>query len=404
MTDIHYIPRPLYMTRVRPFIDQQLIKVFVGQRRVGKSYVMHQVADEIKQSVPHANIIYIDKERLEFSVITNEHTLYQYVCDHLQGDRNYLFIDEVQDIDHFQLALRSLLNERKCDIYCSGSNARILSGELATYLSGRNVSIHIHALNFTEFLTFYQLEPTRESLRLFLSIGGMPYLVNLPAGRDIAFEYLRNVYSTILLKDVVAHHSIRDVTFLENLCRFLADNVGSLFSVKNISDYLKSQHINKPVTTIQSYLQAMADAFLIYKVQRADVQGLRIFEIGEKYYFEDSGIRSALRNTDMQADINKQMENVVYHELLCRGYQVYVGRQQDKEIDFVALRNEERIYVQVAYLLNSENTIKREFGNLSSIPDNYPKYVVSMDDYPVTSSYPGIRQMHLLDFLTSSRL
>ncbi|MBQ9230140.1 MAG: ATP-binding protein [Prevotella sp.] len=397
-----YIPRPLYMEKVKPYINKDLIKVFLGQRRVGKSYVMRQVADEIQKDNVTANIIYIDKERLEFSDIIDEKTLYQFVCEHLCGQSNYLFIDEVQEIKNFQLALRSLLNERKCDIYCSGSNAFILSGELSTYLSGRSISIHVHALNYMEYLQFYHMEPSRDSLRSFLLRGGMPYLVNLPDRREVIFEYLRSVYSTILLKDVVAHQSIRDVPFLEDLCQFLADNVGSLFSVKNISDYLKSQHISKSVSTIQNYLQALADAFLIYKVPRAEVQGMRIFEIGEKYYFEDFGIRNALRQIDIQVDISKLMENAVYAELQSRGYQVYVGRTQEKEVDFVAIRNGERVYVQVTYLLNSEKTIEREFGNLASIKDNYPKYVVSMDEYPVSQPYQGIVQLHLQDFLTKS--
>ena len=200
----------------------------------------------------------------------------------------------------------------------------------------------------------------------------------------------------------MAHQSIRDVPFLENLCQFLADNVGSLFSVKNISDYLKSQHISKPVSTIQNYLKTLTDAFLIYKVPRAEVQGLRIFEIGEKYYFEDFGIRNALRQIDVQVDINKLMENAVFTELLSRGYQVYVGKRQEKEIVFVAIRDQERVYIQVAYLLNSEKVVEREFGNLADIKDNYPKYVISMDEFPVAQPYPGIIQLHLQDFLTAN--
>ncbi len=402
MEKYDYIPRPHYIDKVKPYIDKDIIKVFLGQRRVGKSYVMRQVADEIQKNRPTANIIFIDKERLEFSDISDEKSLYQYVCDHLSGNNNYLFIDEVQEIKNFQLALRSLLNERKCDIYCSGSNAYILSGELATYLSGRSISIHVHALNYQEYLQFYHMEPSRDSLRSFLLRGGMPYLVHLPDQREVIFEYLRSVYSTILLKDVVAHQSIRDVPFLENLCQFLADNVGSLFSVKNISDYLKSQHISKPVSTIQNYLKTLTDAFLIYKVPRAEVQGLRIFEIGEKYYFEDFGIRNALRQIDVQVDINKLMENAVFTELLSRGYQVYVGKRQEKEIDFVAIRDQERVYIQVAYLLNSEKVVEREFGNLADIKDNFPKYVISMDEFPVAQPYPGIIQLHLQDFLTAN--
>ena len=321
-----YIPRPLYSKRMEPFIDKALIKVITGQRRIGKSYILLQISDIIRRAKPTSNFIYIDKELLEFSLLKNEADLYAYVKQKSDGRFNYLFIDEVQEIENFQLALRSLLNEGGYDIYCTGSNAKILSGELATHLAGRYVEFHVHSLSYAEFLAFHHLNDSTDSLRKFLMFGGMPYLHNLPLEEDIIFEYLRNVYSTILLKDVVSRESIRNVAFLENLAAYLADNAGSLFSAQNISKFLKSQHINMPVQTILNYLKALCNSFFIYKIQRMDIQGMKLFEIGDKYYFEDLGIRNAIRRSDYRRDINKWMENVVCIDLLRAGYQVYVGK------------------------------------------------------------------------------
>ena len=396
----NYIPRPLYLKRIEPFIDKALIKVITGQRRIGKSYMLLQLADVIRQKKPNANLIYIDKEQLAFSDIKTETELYRYVTGHLKKDGvNYLFVDEVQEISNFQLALRSLLNEEACDIYCTGSNARMLSGELATHLAGRYVEFHVHSLGYDEFLTFNGLNDSQDSLRKFLIVGGMPYLHHLSMDENVIFEYLRNVYSTILLKDVVSRENIRNVSFLENLVMYLVDNTGALFSAQNISKYLKSQHINIPTQSILNYLKALCNSFFIYKVQRADTQGLKIFEIGEKYYFEDLGIHNAIRHFDYRRDINKLMENVVCMDLMRAGYQVFVGKNGNKEIDFVGLKGDHRLYIQVAYLLPDEQTVQREFGNLLEIPDNYPKYVVTMDEMQCGGNYQGIKQVHLRDFL-----
>lgn len=395
-----YIQRPLYTQRIEPFIDKSLIKVITGQRRIGKSYILLQIADSIRGIKPNANIVYIDKELLEFSQMKNDLDLYQYVRSQIaENTSNYLFIDEVQEIEKFQLALRSLLNEEICDIYCTGSNAKILSGELATHLAGRYIEFHVHSLSYAEFLVFHHLPDTQESLRKFLLLGGMPYLYHLPLDENIIFEYLRNVYSSILLKDVVSREGIRNVSFLENLVGYLADNTGSLFSAQNIYKYLKSQHINMPVQTILNYQKALCNSFFVYKIQRMDIQGMKIFEIGDKYYFEDLGIRNSIHRSDYRKDINKWMENAVCIELLRSGYQVYVGKNGNKEIDFIACKGEQRIYVQVAYLLPDENTAQREFGNLLAIPDNYPKYVVTMDEMTSGGNYQGVKQVHLREFL-----
>lgn len=396
------IKRTSYIDKIKPFIGKDLIKILTGQRRVGKSYLLKQLIQEIKETRSSVNIIYIDKELDEFSLITDSKNLHEYVVEHLlDGKENYLFIDEVQEIDSFQLCLRSLLNQKKCDIYCTGSNAAMLSGELATKLAGRYIEFSVHGLSYQEFLIFNQLNDNTESLNLYLTLGGMPYQYNIGINQSIVFEYLKNLYASILLKDVVSRGGIRNVSLLENLVMYLADNVGSLFSAQNISKYLKSQQIMLPTQSVINYLKVLSNAYFVHKVLRADINGLKIFEIGEKYYFEDLGLRNSIRPFNYTRDIGKLMENVVYLHLLRNGYQVYVGKSGDKEIDFMAEKDGERIYVQVAYLLYDEKTIQREFGNLAEIPDNYPKYVVSMDEIKPNNTFKGIKQMHLREFLLS---
>jgi uncharacterized protein len=399
-----YIKRPNYSNRIIPFINKQLIKVLTGQRRVGKSFVLYQLMDEIKKRDKKANIIYINRELEEFLFIQDNRDLNSYLkAKLLEEKNNYLFIDEIQEIKNFQLSLRSLLAKSSCDIYCTGSNANMLSGELATTLAGRYIEFHIHALSFREFVLFHQLENNFEALMKYLQFGGMPYLNNIGFQDNLPFEYLRNVYSTILLKDVVARENIRNISFLENLVTYLCDNVGSLFSASNISKFLKSQRIHiSPQLTI-NYLKALANAYFVYKVSRTEVGGLKIFEIGEKYYFEDLGLRNAIRGFNQRADMHKLLENAVYINLIQQGYRVFVGKLGNKEIDFVADRSGKKLYVQVALTITDQQTEHREFGNLLLIEDNYPKYVVTLNDTIIGNDYQGIKHLNLLEFLNEEK-
>jgi len=395
-----YIPRPIYTERIKPFIDKEIIKVISGQRRVGKSYILFQLIEDIKKANPQANIIYINKELKPFTFIIDDDILYKYVKENLKVEsQNYLFVDEIQEIVHFEKALRSLLAENCCDIFCSGSNANMLSGELATFLAGRYIEFPIHSLGYDEFLNFFQLENSTENLNKYLTVGGMPYLKVIGLDEFSVFEYLRNVYASILLKDVVARERIRNIHFLESLIEFLADNVGNLFSANNIAKYMKSQRTTVSTQAVLNYLKPLSNAFFVYKVSRFDINRLKIFEIGEKYYFEDLGLRNCIRGFDSRKDINKVMENAVYLHLIRMGFRVYIGQLGTMEIDFVADKDGKTIYVQVAYMLTDENTINREFGNLLKISDNYRKYVVTMDEYNAGKNYNGIEQMHLKDFL-----
>lgn len=392
------IKRPQYIEKIIPFIGKNLIKVFIGQRRVGKSFLLFQVINYIQDKYQNATIIYINKEDLQFSEIDNAVKLQDYILKNKsKTEKTFVFIDEIQDIKEFEKALRSLLLYQDLDIYCTGSNANLLSSDIAGNLSGRFIEIIVYSLSYTEFLNFHQIEDSQESVELYLKFGGLPYLKHLELKDDIAFEYLKNVYSTIIYRDIVNRYSVRNTTFLEQLVLFLADNTGSLFSAKKISDFLKSQKVNIAPNQVQVYIQHLVNAFIIHKVPRYDILGKRIFEIGEKYYFENLGIRNGIWGYRLE-DRAKIVENAVYNHLLFKGYSVTVGNVGDKEIDFIAEKNAEKIYIQVALTLTEEKTIEREFGNLKAIPNHFPKIVVTLDTFS-GASYEGIKAIDLRTFL-----
>lgn len=395
------IDRPSYTERILPFVNKNIIKVLTGQRRVGKSCILRQLYQHILQTSPESNVMYINKELEEFAFLHTHEDLSLYVSERLKPSvQNYLFIDEVQDITGFEHALRSLQASDSCDIFITGSNATMLSSELSTYLSGRYIEFRISGLSYLEFLQFHHLTDSTESLRNYLTFGGLPYLSNLPLQQEIVFEYLRNVYSTIILKDVVKRERVRNIDFLETLASYTADNVGSLFSANNISKYLKSQHVNMGTLQVINYLRALQNAFLIHKVRRVDVSGLKVFEIGDKYFFEDLGLRNCNLGFNMQRDINKLIENAIFLHLSQKRYEIFTGQiSGGREIDFVARKNDEIMYIQATYLMSDEATSKREFGNLEAIRDNYPKYVVSLDEWTSGSCVNGINHIHLADFL-----
>lgn len=394
------IYRPQYLEKIKPFINKDIIKVLTGQRRVGKSYVLLECINYIKSEKPDANIIYIDLDDINFLHIKNANDLHEYVKKRLEfGKTNYLFIDEVQDIDGFENVLRSYVANGTCDIYITGSNAKMLSGELATYLSGRYVEIPIHALSYKEFLQFHKLGDSDETLRKYLTYGGLPYLIHLKLKDEIVFEYLKNVCSTILFKDVLQREKLRNAVFLETLATYVAGNTGNIFSANNISKYLKSQNTKINVPQIINYLQAFSNAHLIHKVPRAEIEGMRVFEVGEKYFFEDLGLRNTLVSFDFSKDIGKLIENAVYNHMARLGWKIFVGRIGEHEIDFVCTKRDKKIYIQAAYLTHDEESRKREFGNLRRIKDNYPKYVVSLDPLLTSSNSQGIAHVHLRKFL-----
>lgn len=395
-----YIRREMYEAKIRPFIGKDLIKVIVGQRRTGKSYFMFQVMDLVKLQEPDIQILYINKEDLAFDSIKTYSDLVAYAEGSIKKDRKTaIFIDEIQDIHEFEKALRHFHTTGMWDVYCTGSNAKLLSGELSTYLTGRYIEITMYCLSYPEFLLFHSMENTPENFAKYLRYGGLPYLTNLPLEENIVFEYLKNIYTTILYKDIISRYNIRNPAFLERLVIFIADNIGNVFSAKKISDYLKSQQMKFSNNIVLDYLNYLQNAYLIAKISRNDLKGKRILEIGEKYYFHDTGLRHAIISYKPN-DINQLLENIVLLHLLIHGYNVTIGKIGDKEIDFICDKNNDRTYIQVTLSLADENVRNREYGNLLEAEDNYRKIVVTADEY-INQSYKGIETINIRDFLLS---
>ena len=391
------IARQTYIEHILRYLGKGMMIALTGQRRVGKSYVLRQLAVVIKEMYPDANIVYINKEKKKFADIRNDADLSAYLSDKFSDDAdNYLLIDEVQDIDGFEKTLRSLNADDECQIVVTGSNAKMLSSELSTYLSGRYIDIHIQSLSYKEFLRFHNLDDTAESLDRYLSYGGLPHLYRLGLeNEDMVWEYIQNIYNTIVLKDVIQREGLRNVTLFENLMTFISDNTGQLVSATSLSKYLKAHRVDLTPMSALNYLKAATNAYIINKVSRYDIHGKRLLESNDKYYFEDLGLRNLLVGSNRSGDIEKIMENAVYLHLKNLGYKIRIGTLPAGEIDFVAEKGGKTVYMQVSYLLADENTIAREFGNLLRIPDNYPKYVVSMDPIIKPKDYDGITQMSL---------
>ena len=398
-----WLPRPTYLERIRPFENGELIKVLLGQRRVGKSGLLQLILQDRRARDPEIPCLYIDKERDEWSRIrTGEDLLGEILKLPGASDRRSLvLIDEIQEIGGFASALRNLAAEQRFDIYITGSNSRLLSGEMATLFAGRAITFPIHSLSYQEFLDFHRLEDSDENLNRFLRYGGLPYLARLPFQDSVYLGYLDSIVDTVVLRDIVERFGVRNTTFLRNLVRYCADTVGTLLSAKRISDYLKSQQLKVTPQIVIDYLSHMETAFLIHRCSRYDIQGRRLFEFGEKIYFEDLGLRTALRGF-RQADLGKIVENAIYLKLLQDGWTVHVGVLEDLEIDFMGTRGDGVVYVQAALYMAGKETRSREFGNLLKIKDNHPKFVVSMD--PLRADELGVRHLSLREFLLMDTL
>ena len=394
------IIRQAYIDKIEKYLGKETIIVLVGQRRVGKSYMMKTVRDQ-KASNPDNNIIYIDKEKREFDSIRNYQDLNQYIDEHFVASKhNHILIDEIQDITEFERSIRSFRTEPNTDIIITGSNAKMLSNELSTLIGGRYKEIYIQSLSYEEFLVFHQLPDNDDSLAKYIQYGGLPGLAKIGLEEDDAREYQMDIFHTVLLKDVIMRNRIRNVPFLENLVRFLADNTGKLISANSIAKYMKSQGESITSTVIINYISFLCEAYILHKVNRFDIHGKRIFENNNKFYFEDNGIRNALAGGTREGDIEKVIENIIYQHLIRLGYQVYVGQLQAGEIDFVCTKPDgQRIYVQASYIIADMATREREFGNLRAINDNYPKYVISMTPLLTRNDDNGITHLHLRKFL-----
>lgn len=400
------ITRQKYLDRILSFLNKGMILALTGQRRAGKSYILRDLAKIIREEYSEANIIYINKEKKKFDNLKSHIELDAYLSDKIDPDKsNFLLIDEVQDISGFEYTLRSLNADEECQIIITGSNAKMLSSELSTYLGGRYIDIHIQSLSYREFLEFHNLTDSQENLEKYLTFGGLPHLYRLGLeNTDMVWEYIQNIYNTIVLKDVIEREGIRNVTLFENLLSFVSDNVGQLVSGSSISKYLKANKVDLTPNTVLNYLNSAGNAYIINKVARYDIHGKKLLETNDKYFFEDLGLRNILVGSNRERDIEKLIENAVYLHLKSLGYKIMVGAITNGEIDFVAEKNGKRIYVQAAYLIADDKTREREFGNLLKIKDNFPKYVVSMDPISLPRSYEGIDHTPLRQFLLTEDL
>ena len=394
------IRRQTYIDKIEKYLGKETIIVLVGQRRVGKSCILKMIRDE-KMADSCNNVIYIDKEKWQYDAIQTYQDLNEYIEKHWDKDKhNYILIDEVQDIEEFERSVRSFRTEPNTDIIITGSNASMLSNELSTLIGGRYKEIYIQSLSYNEFLEFHNLPDNDESLSLYIQYGGMPGLAKIGLEEDDAREYQTDIYHTVLLKDVIMRNQIRNVPFLENLVRFLADNIGKLISANSIAKYMKSQGESITSTLIINYISFLCEAYILHKVNRYDIHGKRVFENNDKFYFEDNGVRNAIAGGTREGDIEKVIENIIYQHLIRLGYQVYVGQLQAGEIDFVCTKPEgQRVYVQASYIIAEQATREREFGNLRSIKDNYPKYIISLTPLLAKNDDDGITHIHLRKFL-----
>lgn len=391
------------MQRIRPFINTDLIKVFTGIRRAGKSVMLELVKNELKEfGIGEENFLCINFEQFSNSQFLDVESLYKKITDFQKNTKGkiYLFFDEIQEVDGWEKCINSCRIDFDCDIYITGSNAKLLSGELATYLAGRYVEFVIYPFSFAEFFEMNLIKnpnvDKNSCFMQFLKTGGMPFLSNFPDDDSAKSQYLIDIYNSVVLKDVVKRNNIRDVDTLERIVAYAFSNIGHIFSATSLSKYFKSENRKISHDTILNYLKFCSDAFLFYKINRYDLEGKKIVTVNEKYYCADHGLREALFGKNIQ-NIDQVLENIVCLELLRRNYKVYVGKKGDLEIDFIAEKQGKKIYIQVAYLLANEETIKREFSVYNFVKDSYPKYVVSMDDLDFSQN--GIIHKNIKDFL-----
>ena len=391
------VKRELYLSKIRRLIDLDIIKVITGVRRCGKSYMLNLIIEELqKRGINKENIFLINFDSVKYHNIKNSNQLNDLILELVKNTNGkiYLFFDEIQNVENWEKSIAAYKIDFDCDIYVTGSNSKLLSGELATHLTGRYIEIKMYPFSFKEF-SDYKRSNGNELFDEYLKYGGFPFIFQL--NPEDKLQYLNDLYNSIVYKDLIARYDIRDINLLERLVSYIADNIGNTFSAKSISDYLG----NVSNKTVYNYLSYLENACLISKVKREDLQGKRLLKVQEKYYIVDHGFNQALLDKKDE-DWGRLLENIVYNELLRRGYEITVGKVNGYEIDFVCKKPNKKIYVQVSYMLGSDSTIEREFKPLLMIKDNYPKYVISLDQLDFSRN--GITHLNLLDFLTDYEL
>ena len=392
------LKRELYLKRIRDFYDSDLIKILVGIRRCGKSVILEQIIEELKnKGINEDHIIYVNFEFIEFEELTDYKKLNNYIKEKIKdSSMYYLFFDEIQNVENFEKVVNSLRASQKVSIFITGSNSRLLSEELSTILSGRYVSFRINPLSYKEVLQLKCLEKsTDEAFQDFMKWGSLPNRFQFQNEEAIK-NYLYGVFDSIILRDVVERLKIRDTSLFNLILQYIIDTIGREFSAENIINFLKNEGREVSTLTIYSYIEALCKALLIRKVYRYDVHGKAVLKTLNKYYVTDLGI-AQIKNNKTEIDKSYAIENIVYNELIIKGYDVFTGKTKKGEIDFVATKPNKKIYIQVAYSIPNEETKKREFGAYDNINDNYPKYVISLDK--ITYEYNGIKHVNLIDFL-----
>ena len=399
------LKRDEYIKQIVPFIDKDVIKVLTGIRRSGKSVMLKLLMEELKnRGINENQFIYINFENLKYRNLKNYEKLYDFILNKVDDKYKsyYIFLDEIQEVEEWERCVNSLRvdEEIRFDIYITGSNAKLLSGELSTYLAGRYIEFIVYPFSFKEFFEIIQEKnqeiKVKEAFQKYVKFGGMPFLHNLDYNFEASMQYLQDLYASIILKDITQRNNIRDTDLLERIINYIVMNIGNTFSATSISKFFKSENRKVATETILNYIKACEEAFLVYRVARNDLLGKKILNVNEKYYIADHGIREAIMENN-QKNINQVLENIVYFEMLRRGYNIKIGKVDNLEVDFVCKKNDETIYIQVSYLLASEDTKEREFSVLENIKDNYPKYVLSMDEFDMSRN--GIKHVNLIKFL-----
>ena len=399
------ISRPIYTDKIMAYTDTPFVKVLTGVRRCGKSTILKMIIEKLQneRSVPKEQIVSMRFDSMEYDDMNAKQmfeTVKAKLCD---GGRTYFFFDEVQEIDGWEKVVNSLASDYDVDIYVTGSNSRMMSSEIATYLTGRYISFRIFPLSFEEYLTFrkeyMELKDVHTELADYIRLGGFPATHLRAYSQDEVYTIVRDIYNSTIFSDIVRRNQIRKVDQLERVVKYTFSNVGNTFSAKSISDYLKSEHRKIDNETVYSYLEKLEKAYLLHRCSRYDLQGKEILKTQEKFYLADTSLRYSVLGYD-QDSVASSLENVVYLELCRRGYDVNIGKTSDGEIDFIAQRQGEKIYVQVTQEIRSEKTERREYDRLLEIRDNYPKYVLRTDEF-AGGNYKGIKSMHVADFLLS---
>ena len=399
------IDRPLYLNKIMPFVDTPFVKILTGVRRCGKSTILKLIIQKLKEerNVDDEQILNYRFDSMEFEDMTAKELYQELKSKILKEKKTYLFLDEIQEIDGWEKVINSLVSDYDVDIYITGSNSRMMSSEISTYLTGRYITFPIYTLSFEEYLTFKKsytnLKDMKQEFSQYVRLGGFPATHLQDYSQDEVYTIVKDIYNSTIFFDIVRRNQIKKVDQLERIVKYTFNNIGNTFSARAISNYLKSEQRRIDNETVYSYLEKLQKAYILHKCSRYDLQGKEILKTQEKFYLADVSLKYAILGYNVDS-VASSLENIVYLELRRRGYDVYIGKMKDKEIDFVAINQNDKIYVQVTQEIKSEKTQKREYDQLLEIKDNYPKYVVMANDF-ASGNYQGIKTMNITDFLLS---